>query len=101
MSTEARATCSECPDHPAAQYVHQRDRPLPAIRVREDLTLDVLPLVHAPKRHSYLSNWSSALATCDPVKGFGISKTFCALRDSRLASAFSGVSLMMTIGNSA
>ncbi len=32
------------------------------------------------------------------MNGFGISKTFCASRDCRLASAFSGVSLMMNDG---
>src|ERR1700676_4545899 len=84
-----------------SQHVHQRHGPLPAFRVGDDLALDVLPLVHAPQWHIYASSSSSALATCEPVNGFGISKTFWAFRERRLASASSGVSLMMTTGSSA
>ena len=84
-----------------SQYIHQGHSPLPAFRVGNDLALDVLPFVHAPQRHSQSSNWASAPATCVPVNGFGTAKTLRALRDRKLTAAISGVSLMITTGNSA
>src|SRR5579862_946087 len=90
-----------------SQHVHQRHGPEPALGVGDELTLQVLPVVHAPHGHIYASRWSfssnpsSALATCDPVKGLGTSETFRARRERRLASASSGVSLTMTTGSSA
>src|ERR1700680_1764769 len=83
-----------------SQHVHQRHGPLPPFRIGDDLALEVLPVVHAPQWHIYASSPSSARATCAPVNGFGISETLCACRDRRLASASSGVSLMMTTGSS-
>src|ERR1700722_10089537 len=82
------------------QHIHQRHGPLPALRVGDDLALKELPIVHAPKRHSYSSSCARAFATCVPVKGLGTSKTFLAFRERKLASAISGVSLMITTGTS-
>jgi hypothetical protein len=49
----------------------------------------------------YSNNCPSARPTCDAVNGFGTSKTFFALRERKLFSASSGVSLMITTGKSA
>ena len=34
------------------QNIHQRDGPLPALRVSDFLALEELPFVHAPQRHN-------------------------------------------------
>jgi hypothetical protein len=49
----------------------------------------------------YPSKSFSAFATCAPVNGLGTNNTLCAFRERRLASATSGVSLIITTGSSA
>src|SRR5260370_7305876 len=56
-----------------SQDVHQRNRPLPPFRICNDLALDVLPVVHAPRRHIYAINSPSPLPPSPPVNAFATS----------------------------
>jgi len=78
--------------HPLSQHIHQRDSPLPAFRVGDDLALEYF--IHPCSIMAY--SWEQLFERSGdlrPSKRFGIRNTFWALRERRLASASSGVSL--------